>query len=150
MTPESIANIKRKKRRYGENNEIFILDGLSKEMDKIMYIQLQITCIVGRLAAEPGSAVLFDDILAYLRKFIDDQKSWDDLEEILKNIKNLGLVKKESNGWLLTDRGKEIFKKESEKRNKLTRLIQKIEEDLESQTFESAAKLYLSKKQEKK
>jgi len=149
MPPESTADIKRKKRRYEENKPKINSEEFREIIEKFTNLQNQIICIIERLEIKMGGAVPFYDIFTYFRKHIDNHKSWESIESLLDGLNKIGLVEKVSNGWNLTEKGRNKFKKEEAKRKELAEYIRKAEKSLENNSFGTAAKLFPKKEFEK-
>jgi hypothetical protein len=86
----------------------WLLDEVSQDMDKDMLEQHQIIAALGVMEDELGNAVPIDEIVFSLRVDFNIQKSESQVQEILTQVENLGLVKKDSNGWVLTNEGGKI------------------------------------------
>ncbi len=83
----------------------WLLDEVSHEMDDIMLDQRQIVAALGVMEDELGSAVPVDEVVFSLRVDFNIRKTEQEIDIILNNIENLGLAKKEFNGWILTGEG---------------------------------------------
>ncbi|MHA1294682.1 MAG: hypothetical protein ACTSQJ_18755 [Promethearchaeota archaeon] len=83
----------------------WLLDEVSSEMDEIMTDQRQVIAALGVMEDELGGAVPIDEIVFSLRVDFSIRKTEEEVQDILNNIENLGLVKRESNGWILTGEG---------------------------------------------
>ena len=83
----------------------WLLDEVSTEMDEIMGDQKQIIAALGVMEDELGGAVPIDEVVFSLRVDFSIRKIEEEVDEILNNVENLGLVKRESNGWILTSEG---------------------------------------------
>ena len=86
----------------------WLLDEVSNTMDAGMAEQNQIIAALGVMEDERGGAVPIDEILFSLKVDFNIRKTESEVHDILRNIKNLNLVKRESNGWVLTNEGGKI------------------------------------------
>ena len=73
----------------------WLLDEMSTEMNKLMEDEL-------------GGSVPIDEIAFSLRVDFDIRMSEESVLKILTEVEELGLVKKDVNGWLLTNEGGKI------------------------------------------
>ena len=80
----------------------WLLDEVSTEMDEIMGEQRQVIAALGVMEDELGGAVPIDEIVFSLRVDFNIRKGDEEVQEILNNVENLGLIKREGNGWILT------------------------------------------------
>ena len=83
----------------------WLLDEVSTEMDEIMGDQKQVIAALGVMEDELGGAVPIDEVVFSLRVDFSIRKVDEEVNEILNNVENLGLVRRESNGWTLTSEG---------------------------------------------
>jgi len=83
----------------------WLLDEVSSEMDEIMTDQKQVIAALGVMEDELGGAAPIDEIIFCLRVDFSIRKTEEEVQGILNNVENLGLVKRESNGWILTNEG---------------------------------------------
>ena len=83
----------------------WLLDEVSTEMDEIMGDQKQVIAALGVMEDELGGAVPIDEVVFSLRVDFSIRKIEEEVNEILNNTENLGLVRRESNGWILTSEG---------------------------------------------
>jgi len=83
----------------------WLLDEVSNEMNDIMADQRQVIAALGVMEDELGSAVPIDEIVFSLRVDFNIRKTDQEIDEILNGVENLGLVKREFNGWILTSEG---------------------------------------------
>ena len=83
----------------------WLLDEVSTEMDEIMGDQKQVIAALGVMEDELGGAVPIDEVVFSLRVDFSIRKIEEEVDEILNNVENLGLVRRESNGWILTSEG---------------------------------------------
>jgi len=91
------------KRMLDENP--WLLEQVSSEMDNIMTDQRQVIAALGVMEDELGGAVPIDEIIFSLRVDFALRKEEMLVQELLNNVENLGLVKREGNGWILTNEG---------------------------------------------
>lgn len=83
----------------------WLLDEVSHEMDEIMGEQRQVIAALGVMEDELGGAVPMDEIVFSLRVDFNIRRGDEEVQEILNNVENLGLIKREGNGWILTGEG---------------------------------------------
>ena len=83
----------------------WLLDEVSSEMNEIMTDQRQVIAALGVMEDELGAAVPVDEIVFSLRVDFNIRKTDDEVNIILNGVENLGLVKREFNGWVLTSEG---------------------------------------------
>ncbi|MFW9936047.1 MAG: hypothetical protein ACFFD5_00205 [Candidatus Thorarchaeota archaeon] len=83
----------------------WLLDEVSTEMDEVMEEEQYIVAALGVMEDELGGPVPIDEIVFSLRVDFNINKSEEEIEANLINVKKLGLVKKEHNGWILTNEG---------------------------------------------
>ena len=83
----------------------WLLDEVSTEMDGIMADQKQVIAALGVMEDELGGAVPIDEVVFCLRVDFSIRKMEEEVQEILNNVENLGLTKREANGWILTSEG---------------------------------------------
>jgi len=83
----------------------WLLDEVSTEMDEVMTDQKQVIAALGVMEDELGGAVPIDEVVFSLRVDFSIRKVEEEVNEILNNVENLGLVRRESNGWILTSEG---------------------------------------------
>ena len=86
----------------------WLLDEMSNTMDAGMVEQNQIIAALGVMEDEIGGPVPIDEIVFSLRVDFNIRKEDSRVHEILKNVENLNLVKREANGWSLTSEGGKI------------------------------------------
>ncbi|MFW9946331.1 MAG: hypothetical protein ACFFBZ_01280 [Promethearchaeota archaeon] len=86
----------------------WLLDEVSTEMNKLMEDQHQVIAALGVMEDELGGSVPIDEIVFSLRVDFDIRMSEDNVLKILTEVEELGLVKKDVNGWLLTNEGGKI------------------------------------------
>ena len=83
----------------------WLLDEVSSEMDDIMTDQRQVIAALGVMEDELGAAVPVDEIVFSLRVDFNIRKADEEVNTILNSVENLGLVKRDFNGWVLTTEG---------------------------------------------
>lgn len=86
----------------------WLLEEVSEEMDDIMDEQRIVIAATGVMEDELGGRVPIDEIVFSLRVDFDIKKSEEEVREILNSVENLGLVKQEGNGWILTSEGSRV------------------------------------------
>jgi hypothetical protein len=86
----------------------WLLDEVSTEMDEVMEEQQYTVAALGVMEDELGGPVPIDEIVFSLRVDFNINKSEEEIEANLINVKKLGLVKKENNGWILTNEGGKV------------------------------------------
>ncbi|MGQ4873167.1 MAG: hypothetical protein ACP6IY_03750 [Promethearchaeia archaeon] len=83
----------------------WLLEEVSHEMDEIMTEQRQVVAALGVMEDELGGPVPIDEIVFSLRVDFGIRKTDEEVEDILNKVENLGLVKREGGGWILTTEG---------------------------------------------
>jgi hypothetical protein len=83
----------------------WLLEEVSEEMDDIMEEQRIVIAALGVMEDELGGKAPIDEIVFSLRVDFDMKKSEEEVREILNSVENLGLAKREGNGWILTNEG---------------------------------------------
>ncbi len=83
----------------------WLLDEQERRMDSDIGQQNEILAALGVMEDELNSPVPIDEIIFSLRVDFNIQKKNDEILEVLNNIKSLGYVKKEEDGWVLTSEG---------------------------------------------
>jgi len=83
----------------------WLLSEVSSEMDSRMFEQNQIVAAIGVMEDELGGPASMDDIMLSLNADFNIRKSKEELQPLILNNEDLNLVKKEGNGWILTDEG---------------------------------------------
>lgn len=83
----------------------WLLSEVSSEMDSRMSEQNQIVAAIGVMEDELGGPASIDDIMLSLNADFNIRKSKEELQPLILNNEDLNLVKKEGNGWILTDEG---------------------------------------------
>ena len=86
----------------------WLLSEVSSEMEKDMGDQQQVVAALGVMEDELGGAVPVDEILFSLKVDFNVNLNEDDVLSILKKVEELGLVKRETDGWILTREGGRI------------------------------------------
>ncbi|MFO8019935.1 MAG: hypothetical protein R6U96_15025 [Promethearchaeia archaeon] len=86
----------------------WLLDEVSEEMDDMMGEQRQTIAALGVMEDELGGKVPIDEIVFSLRVDFDIKKTEEEVLEILNSVENLGMVKREGNGWILTSEGGKV------------------------------------------
>ena len=86
----------------------WLLSEVSSEMEKDMGDQQQVVAALGVMEDELGGAVPVDEILFSLKVDFNINLNEDDVLSILKKVEELGLVKRETDGWILTREGGRI------------------------------------------
>jgi hypothetical protein len=86
----------------------WLLDEVSHSMDAGMAEQNQIIAALGVMEDELGGAVPIDEIVFSLRVDFGIRKTEDEVHSILTSVEKLNLVKRDTNGWSLTNEGGKI------------------------------------------
>ena len=86
----------------------WLLDEMTSEMDEKMGIQDQVIAALGVMEDELARSVPIDEISFCLKVDFNINESEENVREILFNVEKLGLVKKDTNGWRLTNEGGKI------------------------------------------
>jgi len=86
----------------------WLLSEVSSEMEKDMGDQQQIVAALGVMEDELGGAVPVDEVVFSLKVDFNVRLDDEEVLEILKNVEELGLVKRDSDGWTLTREGGRI------------------------------------------
>ncbi|MFX1379289.1 MAG: hypothetical protein ACFFA4_09355 [Promethearchaeota archaeon] len=86
----------------------WLLDEVSHSMDEGMEEQNQIIAALGVMEDELGGSVPIDEIVFSLRVDFNIRKTEDEIHSILANVEKLNLVKRDTNGWRLTNEGGKI------------------------------------------
>jgi hypothetical protein len=86
----------------------WLLSEKSTEMDKSMIEQSQILAAIGIMEDEICGPVKIDEIILSLNDDLNIRRDKEDIGTVLNTIENLGLVKKELEGWTLTREGGRI------------------------------------------
>lgn len=86
----------------------WLLDEVSSDIDVGMSEQNQIIAALGVMEDELGGPVPIDEIVFSLRVDFNIRKTEDKVLTLLKNVEDLNLVKRESNGWGLSEDGEKV------------------------------------------
>ncbi|TFG01601.1 MAG: hypothetical protein EU542_06675 [Promethearchaeota archaeon] len=86
----------------------WLLSEVSSEMEKDMGDQQQVVAALGVMEDELGSAVPVDEIIFSLKLDFNIRLDDEEVLEILKKVEELGLVKRNTDGWTLTREGGRI------------------------------------------
>jgi coproporphyrinogen III oxidase-like Fe-S oxidoreductase len=86
----------------------WLLDEMTSEMDEKMGIQDQVIAALGVMEDELARSVPIDEISFCLKVDFNIDESEEQIREVLFNVEKLGLVKKDANGWRLTNEGGKI------------------------------------------
>ena len=86
----------------------WLLSEVSSEMEKDMGDQQQVVAALGVMEDELGGAVPVDEVVFSLKVDFNVRLDDEEVLEILKNVEELGLVKRDSDGWTLTREGGRI------------------------------------------
>jgi Ca2+-binding EF-hand superfamily protein len=86
----------------------WLLSEVSSEMEKVMGDQQQVIAALGVMEDELGGAVPVDEIVFSLKLDFNIRLNDEEVLEILKNVEELGLVKRDTDGWILTREGGRI------------------------------------------
>jgi len=86
----------------------WLLSEVSSEMEKDMGDQEQIIAALGVMEDELGGAVPVDEIIFSLKVDFNVRLDEQEVLGILKKVEELGLVKRDSDGWILTPEGGRI------------------------------------------
>ena len=86
----------------------WLLDEVSHSMDAGMAEQNQIIAALGVMEDDLGGPVPLDESLFSLRVDFNIRKSEDEVHTILTSVEKLNLVKRDANGWSLTNEGGKI------------------------------------------
>ncbi|TFG02351.1 MAG: hypothetical protein EU542_05210 [Promethearchaeota archaeon] len=100
------GNEKKIKEMLDENP--WLLDEVSSAMDENMLNQHQVIAALGVMEDDLGGPVMINDILTSLNLDFHIEQSEDKIKKILDDVLGLGLVKRESSGWVLTKEGGRI------------------------------------------
>lgn len=102
--------------KSGNENEIkkmlekntWLLDEMTSQMDKKMGIQDQVIAALGVMEDELAGPVPIDEISFCLKVDFTIDELEEQIQDVLSNVEKLGLVKKDTNGWNLTNEGGKI------------------------------------------
>ena len=86
----------------------WLLDEMTSEMDEKMGIQDQVIAALGVMEDELARSVPIDEISFCLKVDFNIDESEENIREVLFNVEKLGLVKKDTNDWRLTNEGGKI------------------------------------------
>ena len=86
----------------------WLLDEMTSQMDKKMGIQDQVIAALGVMEDELARAVPIDEISFCLKVDFNIDELEEQIQEVLSNVEKLGLVKRDTNGWNLTNEGGKI------------------------------------------
>ena len=86
----------------------WLQDEISNTMDAGINEQNQIIAALGVMEDELGGAVPMDEIVFSLRVDFNIRKAESEVHKVLTEVEDLNLVKKENNGWTLTNEGGKI------------------------------------------
>ncbi|MFW9781672.1 MAG: hypothetical protein ACFFFB_05245 [Candidatus Heimdallarchaeota archaeon] len=86
----------------------WLLDEVSTEMNKAMGDQHQVISALGIMEDELGTPVPIDEIAFSLKTDFNIRMNEEEILKILTEVEELGLVKKDVNGWILTNEGGKI------------------------------------------
>ena len=86
----------------------WLLDEMTSQMDKKMGIQDQVIAALGVMEDELAGPVPIDEISFCLKVDFNIDELEEQIQDVLSNVEKLGLVKKDTNGWNLTNEGGKI------------------------------------------
>lgn len=86
----------------------WLQDEISSSMDAGMAEQNQVIAALGVMEDELGGAVPIDEVVFSLRTDFNIRKAEAEVLDILRDVEKLHLVKRDSNGWALTNDGGKI------------------------------------------
>lgn len=86
----------------------WLLDEVSTEMNVVIEDQQQIIAALGVMEDERGGAVPIDEVIFSLRVDFNIRKTEEEVINLLNATENLGLAKKDPNGWRLTKEGGKV------------------------------------------
>jgi hypothetical protein len=86
----------------------WLLSEVSSEMEKDMGDQQQVIAALGVMEDELGGSVPVDEVVFSLKLDFNVRLNDEETLAILKKVEELGLVKRDTNGWLLTREGGKI------------------------------------------
>ncbi len=86
----------------------WLLDEVSHSLDAGMAEQNHIIAALGVMEDELGGSVPIDEIVFSLRVDFNIRKTEDEVHSILTSVEKLNLVKRDTNGWSLTNEGGKI------------------------------------------
>jgi len=83
----------------------WLLSEVSGEMDEEMSEQNEIVAAIGVMEDELTGPASIEDIIFSLNADFNIKKTTENIQDQIIKIENIGLVKKEGNGWILSDEG---------------------------------------------
>lgn len=83
----------------------WLLTEQQERIDNTIGQQNEILAALGVMEDELNTPVPIDEIIFSLRVDFNIQKKSEEIVKVLNNIKTLGYVKKEADGWVLTSEG---------------------------------------------
>jgi hypothetical protein len=86
----------------------WLLDEVSDSVDAGMVKENQVIAALGVMEDELGGPVPIDEIVFSLKVDFNVRKSEDEVHSILTEVEKLNLVKRDTNGWSLTNEGGKI------------------------------------------
>jgi len=86
----------------------WLLSEMETTMDEGMEEQNQIIAALGVMEDERGGPVPIDEVIFSLRTDFNNKKEESEVLDILKHVETLNLVKRKSNGWVLTSEGGKV------------------------------------------
>ena len=86
----------------------WLLDEVSTEMNEVIEEQQQVIAALGVMEDERGGAVPIDEIIFCLRVDFNIRKLEEEVINLLNATENLGLARKDPNGWRLTREGGKV------------------------------------------
>lgn len=86
----------------------WLLEEVSHEMDEVMVEEQQIIAALGVMEDELGGVAPINEIALSLKVDFDIDKSNEEIMAILENLLKLELVQKKNDGWSLTSEGGRI------------------------------------------
>ena len=86
----------------------WLLNEMTSEMDEKMGIQDQVIAALGVMEDELARSVPIDEVSFCLKVDFNIDEPEEQIREVLFNVEKLGLVKKDANGWRLTNEGGKI------------------------------------------
>jgi Ca2+-binding EF-hand superfamily protein len=86
----------------------WLLSEVSSEMEKDMGEQQKVIAALGVMEDELGGTVPVDEVIFSLKVDFNAHLTEEDVLSVLKEVEELGLVKRDENGWILTREGGKI------------------------------------------
>ncbi len=83
----------------------WLLEEISQEMNAAIKEEDLILAAIGVMEDDMNHPVSLEEILLCLKQDFKTSKNVSQIEELLKNVTRLNLVRKFSDGWILTDEG---------------------------------------------